>query len=142
MQQNRDPVIEDGRVKGFADREATNKWLLQNPERAVAGIHFEVWNATSIDFTLQVNTTGRSFRGEAQDPILDSALPLQVAAQREIARWVASAHWGWHTRSCARLLLHWHAYPWLWGVQRSRHVLSGHSSGIEQHCQGVTHKPR
>lgn len=86
MRENNDPPLESSRVMGFTNQLKANRWLLDNPRKAAAGIHFIVSDPTSIDFKLQLNTTSRRFRNEVQDPIVESALPLQVAAQREITR--------------------------------------------------------
>ena len=42
--------------------------------RAGAGVHFESPDATTIDFTLQLNSTIKFFRGETQNPVCRSLL--------------------------------------------------------------------
>jgi hypothetical protein len=86
MRENNDPPIKQDRVMGFDSQLAANEWLLENPARAAVGVHFAPSSPTSIDFTLQANTSSKSFRGTIEDPLKLAALPLQVAAQREIVR--------------------------------------------------------
>ena len=86
MRESNDPPLDVASVMGFTTEAKANRWLLDNPRKAAAGIHFTVSDPTSIDFKLQLNTTSRRFRGEVQDPIEQSALPLQVAAHREVTR--------------------------------------------------------
>ena len=86
MRETNDPPLDAASVMGFTTEAKANRWLLDNPRKAAAGIHFTVSDPTSIDFKLQLNTTSRRFRGEVQDPIEQSALPLQVAAHREVTR--------------------------------------------------------
>ena len=71
---------------GFASLEAANEWLLVNQQRTAAGLHFDITSPTNIDFTVQANTTIKTFRATTQDPIELVVLPLQVAAHREIVR--------------------------------------------------------
>ena len=85
---NNDVPIAEDKVMGFESLEAANVWLLANPQRTAAGVHFAVTSPTNIDFTLQANTTTKTFRGTTDDPLELVALPLQVATHREIVRCV------------------------------------------------------
>lgn len=86
MRDNNDPPIKQDSVKGFASKLAANEWLLDNPAKTAAGVHFAVTSPTAIDFVLQANTTTKAFRATFDDPMELVAMPLQVAAQREIVR--------------------------------------------------------
>ena len=86
---NNGRVIAGNRVKGFETLDAANSWLLDNPERTSGGLHFNEASPTTIDFVLQINSTVKFFRGKAQNPVDFIGMPLQAAAQREIARCVS-----------------------------------------------------
>lgn len=81
-------TIEPARVKGFTGIAAANRWLMANPERVLGGVHFltGAGNSTSLDFVLQINSTTKFFHGRAFDITGETAMPLQIAAQREIVR--------------------------------------------------------
>jgi hypothetical protein len=93
-------------VLGFASIAAANAFLLANPERAPAGVHFLVGDnapgavagaaAAGINYVLQVNATVKYFKGRFQDPTFFAAVPLQAAADREVARfqWAAAGRAG------------------------------------------------
>ena len=92
-------VISADAVLGFASMQDANTFLAANPERVQGGIHFLLdANAVttaptdSLDYVLQVNSTTKYFKDRFQDPTFFSAVPIQVAADREIARyqWNAS----------------------------------------------------
>lgn len=77
---------------GLPDIEATNSWLLEHPEQALGALHFtEVatpGEPTSFSYVLQSNSTVKFFRNRFSDPNFFSQVPLQVAAEREIARYL------------------------------------------------------
>ena len=81
------PIPADS-VLGFADMDATNAFLSGTDTQVPGGYHFTVVNATAIDFLVQANFSQRVFRGTYQDPNFFAQVPLQAAAEREIARYL------------------------------------------------------
>lgn len=49
-------------------------------------LHFTERNGTVISYGLQTNSTAVARRGQYEDPIFKFQIPLQIAAEREIAR--------------------------------------------------------
>lgn len=49
-------------------------------------LHFSERNSTVISYGIQTNSTSVSRRGIFQDPTFKFQIPLQIAAEREIAR--------------------------------------------------------
>lgn len=49
-------------------------------------LHFVERNATVISYGLQTNSTPIAKRGDFEDPTFKFQIPLQIAAEREIAR--------------------------------------------------------
>ncbi|GAB4824042.1 hypothetical protein N2152v2_011088 [Parachlorella kessleri] len=80
------PISPDA-VQGFADIDSVNAWLLDNPERTTAIVHFQEQSSGALDFSLQTNTTLKFFKGNFQDPVFFSMVPLQAAVEREVARY-------------------------------------------------------
>lgn len=91
MLQNNVPRMDKSQVKGFASYEAANSWLLANPEKTPAGVHFVLSGPDQVDFNLQLNTTVKFFRNKNQDPLELHGMPLQVAVHREIIRYAQLA---------------------------------------------------
>lgn len=60
---------------------------------AGAGVHFETPDATTIDFTLQMNSTVKFFRGNTQNPVRSYAVCaiLLLAVQRDNGQYL-----DWH----------------------------------------------
>lgn len=54
--------------------------------RCPGALHFIETNATAIRYGLQTNSTPVSRRGHYEDPTFKFQIPLQIAAEREIAR--------------------------------------------------------
>lgn len=82
-------VIPSSAVLGFASIEDANSWLLGNPESVIGGVHFllnEPAAGSTLNYVLQVNSTTKYFKNRYQDPTFYAALPLQAAAERELAR--------------------------------------------------------
>lgn len=65
-----------------------DKWLLDNPMRCPGALHFTVKNATVISYGIQTNSTAVARRGNYEDPTMKFQIPLQIAAEREIARFL------------------------------------------------------
>lgn len=75
-----------GQVKAFRTRTETDDWLASNPMYCPGALHFVDRNATVISYGLQTNSTPVAKRGSFEDPTLKFQIPLQLAAEREIAR--------------------------------------------------------
>lgn len=61
-------------------------WLFANPMTCPGALHFVDRNATVISYGLQTNSTPIAKRGDFEDPTFKFQIPLQIAAEREIAR--------------------------------------------------------
>ena len=73
---------------GFATPADVDVWLLANPFRALGAIHFVQLADGGIGYGLQTNSSGQQQRGVYQDPTFFMQVPLQVAAERELARYL------------------------------------------------------
>ena len=63
-----------------------DEWLSSNPMRCPGALHFEEKNSTVISYGIQTNSTSVLKRGLSEDPTFKFQIPLQIAAEREIAR--------------------------------------------------------
>lgn len=54
--------------------------------QCAGALHFIDRNATVISYGIQTNSTPLAKRGNFEDPTLKFQIPLQLAAEREIAR--------------------------------------------------------
>ncbi|KAL2244262.1 ABC transporter A family member 2 [Sesamum indicum] len=79
------PIPED-KVIAFRTPNDTDDWLASNPMRCPGALHFVDRNATVISYGLQTNSTPAARRGSFEDPTFKFQIPLQLAAEREIAR--------------------------------------------------------
>ncbi|KAL0416478.1 UNVERIFIED_CONTAM: ABC transporter A family member 2 [Sesamum latifolium] len=79
------PIPED-KVIAFRTPNDTDDWLASNPMRCPGALHFVDRNATEISYGLQTNSTPAARRGNFEDPTFKFQIPLQLAAEREIAR--------------------------------------------------------
>lgn len=70
----------------FETPDDVDVWLLNNPTRASGALHHTVQNATVISYGIQTNSTPVARRGDYEDPTFKFYIPLQLAAEREIAR--------------------------------------------------------
>lgn len=61
-------------------------WLLSDPMHCPGVLHFVERNATVISYGIQTNSTAVARRGTYEDPTFKFQIPLQIAAEREIAR--------------------------------------------------------
>lgn len=68
------------------DPEAVDTWLMANPLLVPGALHFIERNATVISYGIQTNSTPEMNRGRFEDPTFKFQIPLQIAAEREIAR--------------------------------------------------------
>ncbi|KVH98695.1 ABC transporter A family member 2-like [Cynara cardunculus var. scolymus] len=74
------------KVKSFQTRREVDEWFLANPMSCPGALHFVERNASVISYGLQTNSTPAAKRGDFEDPTLKFQIPLQIAAEREIAR--------------------------------------------------------
>ncbi|WCJ35971.1 ABC transporter A family member 2 [Euphorbia peplus] len=79
------PIPSD-KVKSFRTTDDVDSWLLNNPMHCPGALHFREINASIISYGLQTNSTPVRSRGAFEDPVLKFLIPLQIAAEREIAR--------------------------------------------------------
>lgn len=63
-----------------------DEWLFSDPMHCAGALHFNETSDTVISYGIQTNSTSVSKRGNYEDPTLKFQIPLQLAAEREIAR--------------------------------------------------------
>lgn len=73
-------------VREFRTPDETDDWLASNPMQCSGALHFIDRNATVISYGIQTNSTPLGKRGNFEDPTSKFQIPLQLAAEREIAR--------------------------------------------------------
>ncbi|KAB2055398.1 hypothetical protein E1A91_A11G036400v1 [Gossypium mustelinum] len=78
--------IPESKVKSFRTTVEVDDWLFNNRMHVPGALHFQQVNASVISYGLQTNSTPVARRGQYEDPTLKFQIPLQVAAEREIAR--------------------------------------------------------
>lgn len=83
------PIDFDSRVLGFATPEDVDEWLLANPYKTTGALHFAFTPTGALGFGIQTNSTVKSQRGMFEDATFDYQVPLQAAAEREIARYIS-----------------------------------------------------
>ncbi|ERN03831.1 hypothetical protein AMTRI_Chr05g73820 [Amborella trichopoda] len=86
MANNPGRPISSEKVMSFGVPAEVDSWLENNPMRCPGALHFIERNSTVISYGLQTNSTAVSKRGNFEDPTLKFQIPLQIAAEREIAR--------------------------------------------------------
>ncbi|KAJ7956358.1 ABC transporter A family member 2 [Quillaja saponaria] len=86
MANNPGRPIPSSKVKSFTSRLEVDAWLFSNPMQSPGALHFVERNATVISYGIQTNSTPVSKRGRYEDPTFKFQVPLQIAAEREIAR--------------------------------------------------------
>ncbi|KAM5570462.1 ABC transporter A family member 2 [Rosa sericea] len=74
------------KVKSFRTPAEVDEWLYKNPLYCPGALHFVERNATVISYGLQTNSTSVEKQGKTEDPTFKFQIPLQIAAEREIAR--------------------------------------------------------
>ncbi|CAN1300055.1 ABC transporter A family member 2 [Linum perenne] len=88
MANNPGRPISDVKVKSFRSTEEVDAWLLANPSHSPGALHFtQVSNAT-IRYGIQTNSSAVPKRCRTEDPTFKFQISLQIAAEREIARFV------------------------------------------------------
>ncbi|KAG2679192.1 hypothetical protein I3760_11G039700 [Carya illinoinensis] len=80
--------IPSTKVQSFRTPYEIDAWLLSNPMRCPGALHFVQRNATVISYGIQTNSTPAAVRGNYEDPTFKFQIPLQIAAEREIARFL------------------------------------------------------
>ncbi|KAJ8764040.1 hypothetical protein K2173_004931 [Erythroxylum novogranatense] len=96
MDNNPGRPIPANKVTSFRAREDVDAWLLQNPMRCSGALHFREINSTAISYGVQTNSSTVTRRGDVEDPTFKFQVPLQIAAEREIARSIlGDANFGW-----------------------------------------------
>eukprot|EP00249_Psilotum_nudum_P021774 c28239_g1_i1 orf=514-3321(-) len=88
MKNNPGRPIPSSKVLGFATTKDVNKWLLANRLRCTGALHFEERRSSVIAYGIQTNSTSQAKRGKYEDPTFKFQIPLQHAAEREIARFL------------------------------------------------------
>ncbi|XP_057465021.1 ABC transporter A family member 2-like [Actinidia eriantha] len=74
------------KVQAFRTKSEVDQWLFSNPMSCPGALHFVERNATVITYGIQTNSTPVERRGHYEDPTFKYQIPLQIAAEREIAR--------------------------------------------------------
>lgn len=96
MSNNPGRPIPSHKVRSFQTPEDVDAWLFSDPMRCPGALHFTERNATVISYGVQTNSTGITWRGQDEDPTFKFQIPLQVAAEREIARFlIGDPNFGW-----------------------------------------------
>lgn len=88
IQNNPGRPIPVSKVKSFRDKDEVDQWLFRNPMQCPAAVHFVEKNGSVIGYGIQTNSTSLQKRGRFEDPTLSFQIPLQLAAEREIARYL------------------------------------------------------
>ena len=77
-------------VKSFKTKGEVNNWFIKNPLSSPGAQHFEERNASVIGYGIQASTTQTQLDNYRlnlpEDPAFDFQIPLQIAAEREVAR--------------------------------------------------------
>lgn len=75
-------------VLGFNTVMDAEEWLLENPLKCTGAIHMEERSPSIIAYGIQTNSSSKMKRGYYEDPVFKFQLPLQLAAEREISRFL------------------------------------------------------
>ena len=73
-------------VLSFRTEAEVDDYLFNNPMHCPGALHFREINSTVISYGIQTNSTPQAKRGIFEDPGFKFQIPLQIAAEREIAR--------------------------------------------------------
>ncbi|GAB2289622.1 hypothetical protein Dimus_023931 [Dionaea muscipula] len=88
--------IPPSKVKSFSTEKEVDEWLFNSPLRTAVALHLRQQNATVISYGIQTNSTAAVWRNRAEDSTFKFFLPLQIAAEREIARFLlGDPNHGW-----------------------------------------------
>ncbi|KAI3865315.1 hypothetical protein MKX03_037293 [Papaver bracteatum] len=80
--------IPSEKVKSFNTTADVDNWLYREPMHCVGALHFIDKSATVISYGIQTNYSSTTIRGVSEDPLFKFQLPFQIAAEREIARFL------------------------------------------------------
>lgn len=89
MANNPGRVIPDSKVKGFETSAEVDNWLMANPMHCTGALHFNLdsnFKSQKLGYGIQTNSIILPKLQHYQDPTLKFQIPLQIAAEREIAR--------------------------------------------------------
>ena len=75
-------------VLSFRTPSDVDAWLMGDPMRCPGALHFAQRNSTVISYSIQTNSTPVAVRGNYEDPTFKFQIPLQIAAEREIASYL------------------------------------------------------
>uniref|UniRef100_M4D8W8 ABC transporter domain-containing protein n=1 Tax=Brassica campestris TaxID=3711 RepID=M4D8W8_BRACM len=96
MANNPGRPIPTNKVKSFKGPEEVDAWFTSHPLHAPGALHFTERNATVISYGVQTNSSLATKRGRTEDPTFKFLVPLQIAAEREIARFlIGDPKFGW-----------------------------------------------
>lgn len=73
-------------VQSFKTPNEVDIWLFNNPMHCPGALHLSERNATMISYGIQTNSSFVPNWGKSEDPTFKFQIPLQLAAEREIAR--------------------------------------------------------
>ncbi|KAK7317242.1 hypothetical protein RJT34_01301 [Clitoria ternatea] len=97
MNNNPGRPIPPSKVKSFRDKDEVDAWLFSNPMHVPGAIHFVEKNGSVISYGIQTNSTSLQRRGKYEDPTMSFQLPLQLATEREIARFlIGDPNFSWN----------------------------------------------
>ncbi|CAH2043969.1 unnamed protein product [Thlaspi arvense] len=84
------------KVQSFKVPEEVDSWFLSHPLQVPGALHFAEMNASVISYGVQTNSSSEKKRGRVEDPTFKFLVPLQIAAEREIARsLIGDPGFGW-----------------------------------------------
>ncbi|XP_050255430.1 ABC transporter A family member 2-like [Quercus robur] len=96
MANNPGRPIPQTKVKSFRTPSDVDAWLMSDPMRCPGALHFAQRNSTVISYSIQTNSTPVAVRGNYEDPTFKFQIPLQIAAEREIARYlIGDSNFSW-----------------------------------------------
>ncbi|KAI9174773.1 hypothetical protein LWI28_022515 [Acer negundo] len=88
MKNNPNRPIPENKVLSFETPGDVDEWLDSNILKSPGALHFMDRNASVISYGIQTNSTPSERRGLYEDPTFKFQIPLQIAAEREIARFL------------------------------------------------------
>ncbi|KAL1203812.1 ABC transporter A family member 9 [Cardamine amara subsp. amara] len=96
MANNPGRPIPTTKVQSFKKPEEVDAWFMSHPLQVPGALHFVEKNATIISYGIQTNSSSGTKRGRVEDPTFKFLVPLQIAAEREIARsLIGDPKFGW-----------------------------------------------
>ncbi|XP_018511308.2 ABC transporter A family member 11 isoform X2 [Brassica rapa] len=86
MANNPGRPIPTNKVQSFKAPEEVDAWFMSHALQVPGALHFVERNAKIISYGVQTNSSSEKKRGRVEDPTFKFLVPLQIAAEREIAR--------------------------------------------------------